>query len=387
MAINFGKDKETLFAPTDLMSFGKAFSRMAAQPLDMYEVWYNYDALVKYAANIDSATATAYVGQKVTYIDANNKVTHYSIEANGSLKELGTTFIVDDISIVANENNVISLKGINSLTFEKEVEGKKEEIKFQPLMTKNGLIWTESNNTDIEVLTNRIDSLETTVGKAANDENAATGIFKTIEEIEIEIQNTKKSIDDFLIGTGAAEVIDTLVDIQGALDNLVDPIELAKAISDKADKDYVGNIPSNYTETNVIAYINKKAEEVLSQATGGSSESAASVKLALDTYKAENEPKFAKLDNIEKGAQVNVLEGIQVDGVDLIITDKKVNIQLKAISDQADKGVNDAEKAQAKADDAYDLANRAIAAAEKALTDAKAYVDTALAWQEMLVLE
>ena len=33
-----------------------------------------------------------------------------------------------------------------------------------------------------------------------------------------------------------------------------------------------------------------------------------------------------KLSGIESGAQVNVLEGVQVDGVDLTITDKKVNI-------------------------------------------------------------
>ena len=36
----------------------------------------------------------------------------------------------------------------------------------------------------------------------------------------------------------------------------------------------------------------------------------------------------AKLDGIAEGAQVNVLEGVQVDGVDLIVTDKKVNIDL-----------------------------------------------------------
>lgn len=35
-----------------------------------------------------------------------------------------------------------------------------------------------------------------------------------------------------------------------------------------------------------------------------------------------------KLDGIAEGAQVNVLEGVQVDGVDLIAVDKKVNIDL-----------------------------------------------------------
>lgn len=54
---------------------------------------------------------------------------------------------------------------------------------------------------------------------------------------------------------------------------------------------YVGTIPADAESTNVIAYVNKKAQEVLEAATGGSSESAASVKLALDEYKAENNAK------------------------------------------------------------------------------------------------
>lgn len=62
----------------------------------------------------------------------------------------------------------------------------------------------------------------------------------------------------------------------------------------KVVSDYVGSIPEGYEEqTNVIAYINKKAQEVLDSATGGSSESAASVKQALDAYKASNDPKVA----------------------------------------------------------------------------------------------
>lgn len=54
---------------------------------------------------------------------------------------------------------------------------------------------------------------------------------------------------------------------------------------------YVGDIPEGYEETNIVAYINKKAEETLNSASGGSSESAASVLAALNTYKSQNDPK------------------------------------------------------------------------------------------------
>lgn len=49
-------------------------------------------------------------------------------------------------------------------------------------------------------------------------------------------------------------------------------------------RSYVGEIPEGYADQqSIVAYINKKAEETLKAANGGSSESAASVKAALDT--------------------------------------------------------------------------------------------------------
>lgn len=48
-------------------------------------------------------------------------------------------------------------------------------------------------------------------------------------------------------------------------------------------RSYVGEIPEGYADQqSIVAYINKKAEETLNAANGGSSESAASVKAALD---------------------------------------------------------------------------------------------------------
>ena len=73
---------------------------------------------------------------------------------------------------------------------------------------------------------------------------------------------------------------------------------------------FVGDIPEGYTETNVIAYINKKAEETLNAASGGSSESAASVLAALNTYKTENDPKVqANTEAIEALQKANAEGG------------------------------------------------------------------------------
>lgn len=71
--------------------------------------------------------------------------------------------------------------------------------------------------------------------------------------------------------------------------------DMLQANIDKLDA-YIGDIPSDYTETNIVAYINKKAEETLTSATGGSSESAASVKAQLDTYKSDNDARVQAVE-------------------------------------------------------------------------------------------
>lgn len=66
----------------------------------------------------------------------------------------------------------------------------------------------------------------------------------------------------------------------------------AKAAQDDVDalEAYVGTIPESYTEADIVAYINKKAEETLSAATGDSDSSIATVQAALNEYIAKNDP-------------------------------------------------------------------------------------------------
>lgn len=103
---------------------------------------------------------------------------------------------------------------------------------------------------------------------------------------------------------------------------------------------YVGTIPEGYTETNVVAYINKKAEETLNAASGGSSESAASVLAALNTYKSENDPKVQAntdaIDAIEadylKAADKTELQGA-IDALEGLVGEKGVAEQITAVTD------------------------------------------------------
>lgn len=76
----------------------------------------------------------------------------------------------------------------------------------------------------------------------------------------------------------------------------------------------IGVVPEG--SDTVIAYVNLKAQEVLDSATGGSSESAASVKLQLDNYKAENDPKVT--------ANTNAIAVLNGDSTTEGSVDKKV---------------------------------------------------------------
>lgn len=88
----------------------------------------------------------------------------------------------------------------------------------------------------------------------------------------------------------------------------------------------------------------------------------------------------AKLDGIATGAQVNILEGVKVDGVDVEIVDKKVNIDLspyaKTTEVEAVQAIADA--AMPKAGGAFTGAITIQAPAEDMNPATKKYVDDAI---------
>ena len=532
MANFYGKDRDVDFAASKLMSFGKSFSRMNGQPLDESEVWYDKAALEAFAAG-----NSAYVGMKLVYVDeTNQKVYQYSVQYDGSIKEIGVAPLGDSKSIVVDaETGTVSLKGINSLVFEREIEGgEKEDVQYQPLMTKNGLVWVEPSKTTveglatlIEALTARVKANEDAIGVASKPETtegagdgvAATGLHKKIEDevaralaaeavldgkiaaidfvdadelatalepyaktADVNTELNKKAektalealedrVDAFLTGTGTEEALDSLQELIKYI-NEHDDVELADIIADvealqekvdtgdkkvseyviaaiealkigdyakaadltalagrvatlegKVDVDkvseaigaaegraatdatnkanavrtYVGEFTTgedNYKDlTSVVAYINKKAEETLAAAQGGSSETAASVKLQLDNYKTENDAKVKanteKLATIEENAQVNVIESVVKanDDVKLVITKEGKTVKIddsslvsliSAAQTKADQGVADAAAAAAAASAAQGTANQGVsdaAAAQSTANTAKSIAD------------
>ena len=107
----------------------------------------------------------------------------------------------------------------------------------------------------------------------------------------------KKFLDQGGVGTLWGKIAEKVA-AEEARAKLAEEAAAAAAAAAQADVDaletYVGVIPENYTETNIVAFIQKRAQEVLTAAQGGSSETAASVAAALEAYKALNDPKVSK---------------------------------------------------------------------------------------------
>lgn len=106
-------------------------------------------------------------------------------------------------------------------------------------------------------------------------------------------------------------------------------------------EDYVGTIPESYTESNIVAFIQKRAQEVLAAAQGGSSETAASVSAALEAYKAENNPKVAKNaeniatimgDYLKAADKTELAEDIAENAAEIL----RIDAALKAAIDDED---------------------------------------------------
>ena len=170
----------------------------------------------------------------------------------------------------------------------------------------------------------------------------------------------------------AAAVADINSDLDAVKLNVSDNASEIAALDAK-----VGVVPEG--NDNVIAYVNKKAEEVLEAAQGGSNETAASVKAQLDTYKTENNAAVAlkadktAVDAIEERVAANedaieVLNGTaDVEGS----VDAKVAAAVAALMENPDETLNSIKElvkwTQDHAEDALEMSNN-VAANATAIT-------------------
>lgn len=150
------------------------------------------------------------------------------------------------------------------------------------------------------------------ISKAQGDINTLTSKIGTVEDNKtvVELISAAQTQADKGVADAAAVAADLAEHITEAdskyetKTNVTNKVNAVQA-DVGALETYVGTIPEGYSETNVISYINKKAQETLDAASGGSSESAASVLAALNTYKTENDSKVT--------ANTKAIDAIEAD--------------------------------------------------------------------------
>ena len=212
------------FQPANLMSFAKSFARLNGQPLDKSEIWYNLQDAKDYAA-----TDAAYVGQILAVINStSNEVVFYGIQdAAGTLKEVGSTPLGDNLSIEI-VNGAIQLKDFGKEYYAfvpaiKDDEGNITEASkyvltegfkagLEPRVIIDGeklsIAWYEPGSetiedvsANIEAVSKIVDALDNTInsedglvhqvnkikeqiGTVADDDNEATGLYKSIDDLQ-----------------------------------------------------------------------------------------------------------------------------------------------------------------------------------------------------------
>jgi hypothetical protein len=106
------------------------FQRTGAFPLDRSSLFSSYADAVLYASGVGDERqlgGSSYIGQPISVYDAtNNTVTLYLIEADRTLKEVGSVPIGDNVSIEV-VNNTIQLKNFGTGYYKYVAAVKNEE--------------------------------------------------------------------------------------------------------------------------------------------------------------------------------------------------------------------------------------------------------------------
>lgn len=244
------------------MSMPKAMRRGNPIPLDSTAVWYDYDAMVAYAAS----GATAYVGQVLSYVAADGDVKIYAIiDTAGTLQEVGSATMGDDASIMLT-NSTLALKNWG-VQYYRWVDGEGESEGHHELQVVDGthpwiagleprvalsdggaleLAWYQPSTTTVEGLSaaistvqTSVDNLSSTIGTSADPAGNDT-IFGQLNE-KITTAEAETLIAEAVASAGhlRREVVDSLPEASAADPDVIYMVKDEFAIGADKYKEYM----------------------------------------------------------------------------------------------------------------------------------------------------
>lgn len=277
MSLNFGK-----------MDFAVSFSPMTAFPLDArsyFESLAAAEAAAAQAVEAGSAEGTVYFGQTVTVVE-NGVAQMFQVQPDGTLGEIGGKIEIDEKQFVIDEETgklnlygfANAVAGAQLVVEEVEVEGKKvKQLKWvkPDTTTVDGLATAVANLQAADTaFDTRLGKVEEKLGKEAEGETAATGLFADIAELEGRVGSAEDEIDlleeglgdlEELVGVPAGEGVEAsgvFAQIDG-LDARIDDLE-AKDLSIDAALSGKANASDVYQKTEV--YTKKETDDAIAVA-------------------------------------------------------------------------------------------------------------------------
>lgn len=266
MAVNYFNQTDKSY---EFSGFPIGFSRNNPIPLDKTEIWIDFEELKAYA----TSDPTAYVGQKVTYVDAVNKTaTVYTIaDEEGTLQPVGAPTEGDEVTI-SLDNGILSLKDFGKRYYEfipateasegvAAVEAHYELVEVDDnhpwtagltpkVVDEDGTLvlgWFEPNETTIEGVQ---DQANTALEKAEAAESKITEVEEQVADVENRVDQISNTLNDTTDEAG--EKVEGLVTRVTNLET--DVADLYDAVDDVYTKEEIdGKIAS------VFHYKGKKA--------------------------------------------------------------------------------------------------------------------------------
>lgn len=272
---------------TNTLDFAVSFKPSSAFPLDARSMFGSLSAAQAAAAtavNAGGTDSTYYFGQILTVFD-NDVATHYSIQGNGTLKEVGKATIGDGKTIVLNDT-VLGLKGFGEEYYAyKEADETHPSSYYEltvgwkaglePKVVSTGenefaLAWYEPSKTTVEGLQSSISSLQTETDAVKNKVSdletstaANTSAIETLNGDAATEGSVKKQVNDAIaaVVANAPEDLNTLKEISDWISTHAESAAAmntdiqANATAIAALETLVGTLPEGAQATTVIGYI------------------------------------------------------------------------------------------------------------------------------------
>lgn len=292
------------------LDWAMPFQRTGAFPLDRSSVFSSYADAVKYAAGAGDDErglgGTSYVGQTISVYN-DGSVTLYIIEADRSLKEVGSAPAGDNVSIEF-ANGKLQVKGFGK-GYYKYVPATSDEAEKYQFVADNFIAGLEPR-----VVTNSEGALEIAWYQPSNKE------FYTKTETDTLIKTAINNADHLKrkIVTATGEIDLTAKDadqyiymVPNGLQHDDDKYDEYIVIEGKLEKvgDWEVDLSGYYTK----AEVDKQIADAVKSATGG--ESAASVLVELTAYKTANDARVKAVEDDvadlkEIGAEKNFIASV-----------------------------------------------------------------------------